>query len=412
MRNNRLRLPLLILFALLALALNLRSPLTAIAPVIDQIRADLHISVTLAGLLTTIPVLCFGLLTPLASLLISRMGIERAIMVSLIGATVGTLLRPMGGFTMALAGTLTIGASLTVGNIVCLMVIARDFHQRRNMATGLYTAAINVGTMLTSALTAPLALLFGWRVALGIWCVLAIVALAVWGRVIQRKRGARQPESGSVPIKVQISLSPLPSLTFWRQPILWYLVTAFTVHLFIYYGMTAWLPAYLTQEAGMSLAEAGLIASVFQITALIGSFGVPMVASLWRVPRAFLLAIVGVFWMLTPAGMYYWPHQWPLWSLASGIAQGGGFTAIFMLIMDHARDLDENRRFSSAVQGVGYSLASVGPLVTGGLHTLFGNWAVSFLLLSALSILMLAMGGAIALMKRRDGPSPEHARPE
>ncbi|RAT64224.1 hypothetical protein AU501_01375 [Lonsdalea populi] len=244
MRNDRLRLPLLILFALLALALNLRSPLTAIAPVIDQIRADLSINVTVAGLLTSIPVLCFGLLTPLASILISRIGIERAIMASLIGAALGTLLRPLGGVTLALVGTLAIGASLTVGNIVCLMVIARDFNQRRNMATGLYTAAINVGTMLTSALTAPLALLLGWRVALGIWCVLAILALAVWGSVIQRKRGARQTEDDApAALKVQMSLSPSPSLAFWRQPILWYLVTAFTVHLFIYYGMTAWLPA-------------------------------------------------------------------------------------------------------------------------------------------------------------------------
>ncbi|WP_309251587.1 MULTISPECIES: MFS transporter [Lonsdalea] len=348
-------------------------------------------------------------MTPLASILISRIGIERAIMASLIGAALGTLLRPLGGVTLALVGTLAIGASLTVGNIVCLMVIVRDFNQRRNMATGLYTAAINVGTMLTSALTAPLALLFGWRVALGIWCVLAILALAVWGSVIQRKRGARQIEDDApAALRVQMSLSPSPSLAFWRQPILWYLVTAFTVHLFIYYGMTAWLPAYLTQEAGMSLAEAGLVASVFQIMALIGSFGVPMAASLWRVPRTLLLTVVGVFWMLTPAGMYYCPHQWPIWSLASGIAQGGGFTVIFMLIMDHARDLDENRRFSSAVQGVGYTLASVGPLVTGGLHTLCGNWAVSFLLLSALAILMLAMGIAIGLMKRSAAPQAEN----
>ncbi|KAA9001991.1 MFS transporter [Affinibrenneria salicis] len=405
MRTYRIQLPLLILFALLALALNLRSPLTAIAPVIDQLRADLAINVTMAGMLTSIPVLCFGILTPLASVLISRTGIEKAILITLAGTIIGTLLRPAGGLNTALAGTLILGASLTIGNIVCLMVIARDFSQRRNMATGLYTAALNVGTMLTSALTAPLALWAGWRSALACWAALAVLALICWGRVIQRKkrlsRQAPADRADRPALKARVNLPTDRPYSFWRRPILWYLVVAFTVHLLVYYGMTAWLPTWLTQEAGMSAARAGLIASVFQITALIGSFGVPMMASMWRVPRSLLLVMVGIFWMMTPAGMYYWPQQWLFWSLVSGVAQGGGFTAIFMLIMENARDLDDNRRFSSAVQGVGYTLASVGPLITGGLHSLTGSWAASFLLLSACSILMSAMGVCVALINRQ-----------
>ena len=130
-----------ILCALVALALSLRSPLTAIPPVVGEIRAALGPAV--AGLLTSIPVLCFGLLAPPASLIIARIGIERAIFTTLIGAAVGLVARPYAGLGGMLGGTLLIGASRAIGNIVSLMVIARDFHDRRNVVTGLYTAALN-----------------------------------------------------------------------------------------------------------------------------------------------------------------------------------------------------------------------------------------------------------------------------
>ncbi|MDR3438339.1 MFS transporter [Telmatospirillum sp.] len=397
------------LIALIALALNLRSPLTAISPVIADIRADLGIGPAMAGLLTSIPVLCFGVLTPVASVLIARVGIEASIFVTLGGLALGTVIRSAGGLFLVLAGTVVIGAALTVGNIVCLMIIARDFPRRLNSVTGFYTSALNVGTMLTSALTAPLAGLFGWRAAIGFWVVLALVATLLWWRALRRRNDAliAAPATAvtSLPPSRPVKTTALPvrsTTSVWRSSLVWLLVLAFSTHLLLYYGLTAWLPAYLTQADGLDATTAGFAASAFQILSLLGSFGVPVLATTWRIPRAWILIGVAAAWFVTSLGLLMAPGHWFLWSITGGVACGGGFTAIFTLVMARARDLDENRRISSAVQGLGYALAAVGPLAIGSLHQASGTWTSSFFLLCFAAVLMTSSGIGL-LRSRRPG---------
>ena len=382
------------LLALVVLALNLRSPLTSIAPVIDDLRSDLGIGPAMAGLLTTIPVLCFGVLTPTASMFIARTSIDSAVFATLGGLVIGTIIRSSGGLTAVLAGTVVIGGALTIGNIVSLMVIARDFPRRMHAVTGLYTSGLNVGTMLTSGLTAPLAVFLGWRGAIGAWVVLAFFAMALWS-FVARRRGAVGRTLGKAKPGVArcgaLPVSPPPVLvSVWRRPLVWLLVIAFAAHLFIYYDITAWLPAFLMQTDGMAATMAGFVASVFQVLALLGSFGVPMLAG--RISGAGLLVGIALAWAVTCVGFLAAPGLWLLWSITGGIASGGGFTTVFMLAMGHAYDLDDNRRVSSVVQGLGYTIASVGPLLIGALHQATGDWSASFSLLAATAALIALAG--------------------
>ena len=178
----------------------------------------------------------------------------------------------------------------------------------------------------------------------------------------------------------------------WRRPLAWLLVIAFSGHGFIYYGLTAWLPAYLIDTAGMTAIAAGVAASVFQILALVGSFGASALAVTGRMPGATLLIGNAIAWFVTPLGFLVAPGQWLLWSVVGGIASGGGFTIIFMLIMDHARDISENRKISSLVQGIGYIAASTGPFVVGSVRHASGGWATGFLLLAGVAALIAMTG--------------------
>src|SRR3954464_5292828 len=155
----------------------MRGPLVAIAPVVDDVRRDLAVGAGTIGLLTAIPVLCFGLAAPLASLLIARTGVHRAVLVSMVGVLAGTLLRSLGSPSAAIAGTVVIGLGITVGNVVLPVVIGRDFPDATNVVTAAYTAALNIGSTLTAALTAALAELVGWRAALASWGLLVVVAV-------------------------------------------------------------------------------------------------------------------------------------------------------------------------------------------------------------------------------------------
>ncbi|MGY5884617.1 MFS transporter [Modestobacter lacusdianchii] len=389
-RPGTAALPLLLLAGVLLVALNLRGPLVAVAPVTDALRADLRIGAGIIGLLTSIPVLCFGLAAPLASLLIARTGVHRAVVVSMAGVLAGTLVRSLGSPEAAIAGTVVIGLAITIGNVVVPVVIGRDFPGATNVVTAAYTAALNIGSTLTSALTAPLADLVGWQAALAAWGLLVVVAATVWTAGLRRQtaRAAAAEAAGTAPPP---PAAVAPGRSVWRQPAAWGLTLAFAGQAFSYYGATAWLPTLLADENGMSRAEAGVSSSLFQVLAVVGAFSVPALVAWWGRPSLVLLAVT-VVWATLPVGLLVAPAAWPLWCGLAGIAQGGGITVVFIAIVRRSRDLTENRRLSAMVQGGGYAVAATGPLVIGAAHEATGGWTLPLLVILGAVVVMAVAG--------------------
>jgi CP family cyanate transporter-like MFS transporter len=390
----------LLLAGVVLVALNLRGPLVAIAPVVDDLRRDLHVGAGTVGLLTSIPVLCFGLAAPLASLLIARTGVHRAVLVSMAGVLAGTLLRSLGSPGAAIAGTVVIGLGITVGNVVVPVVIGRDFPGATNVVTAAYTAALNVGSTLTSALTAPLAELLGWRAALAGWGLLVVVATAVWTAGLRRQvaRTTAAEAAGTVPPPLPAG----PTRSVWRRPVAWGLTLAFAGQAFSYYGATAWLPTLLADENGMSKSAAGVSSSLFQVLAVVGAFAVPALVAWWKRPSLVLLAITA-FWATLPIGLLVAPSLWALWCCLAGIAQGGGITVVFIAIVRRSADLTENRRLSAMVQGGGYAVAATGPLVIGAVHDTTGGWTAPLLVILGAVVVMAVAGTASAGGRVPDG---------
>jgi CP family cyanate transporter-like MFS transporter len=372
----------LLLVALVALALNLRSPFTSVAPIIGDIQADLRISKIVAGLLTSIPVLCFGLLAPLASRCIARTSVETSVFLSLVGVTTGIALRSTGGVAVALAGTFLIGASITIGNIVSLVIIARDFPGRTASVMGVYTSALNIGPMLTAGLSEPLARLVGWRWALVIWGMLGVVAIGLWVRVVA-ERHARHAASPPPRPELAGSTTAKETRHILHRPVVWLLVAGFAAHLLIYYGLSAWLPEYLQQAGSLSPTMAGLATAFFQFFALAGTLGIPALSHTGRFRSSSLLLVIAIAWILTTAGLLVAPRVWPAWCMSGGFASGGGITVIFMLAMAAAHGLDENRTISATVQGLGYFIAASGPVLVGGLAEWTGSWTPGLGILTA-----------------------------
>jgi CP family cyanate transporter-like MFS transporter len=385
----------LLLIALVAVAFNLRAPFTAVAPIVSEIQADLGINKTVAGLLTSIPVLCFGLLAPLASKCIAQTSVETSVYLTLIGVTAGIALRSSGGIALALGGTFLIGAAITIGNIVSLVLIARDFPKRTAAVMGVYTSALNVGPIFTAAIAEPLARRIGWRWTLVTWSSFALIAMVLWTLAIQQRRR----------LAVDVSTSGLinpdgitPDVHVLKRPIVWLLIAAFAAHLLIYYSMSAWLPEYLQQSAQLTPTAAGLAAAFYQMFALSGTIGVPILSK--RFHGASLLIVIGIVWVVTTCGLLVVPRLWPMWCMTGGFAAGGGVTVIFMLGMAAANGLDENRKISAAVQGVGYLLAASGPVTMGALAEWTGSWTAGLGLLSVWGVILIAVATALASFVR------------
>jgi MFS transporter, CP family, cyanate transporter len=400
--------PVLLLVGVLLVALNLRGPLVAVAPVADDLRHDLGVGAGTIGLLTSIPVLCFGLAAPPASLLIARTGVHRAVLVSMGGVLLGTLLRSTGSAATAIAGTVVLGLAITVGNVVVPVIIGRDFPGAANVVTAAYTAALNLGSTVTSALTAPLADLVGWPAALAAWGLPIILACLVWTAAL-RRRGPRTEAAGAAAAAAGEDAPPRPGRATtapWRRPVAWGLTIAFAGQAFSYYGATAWLPSLLADEQGLSRSAAGVSSSLFQVLAIAGAFAVPALVAWWGRPSLVLLAVTAA-WATLPLGLLLAPALWPLWCCLAGAAQGGGITVIFIAIVRRSRDLTDNRRMSALVQGGGYTVAATGPLVVGAVHDATGGWTVPLLVILG-AVAVIAIAGAPA-SGGRPGEGPDDA---
>ncbi|MGN6742973.1 MAG: MFS transporter, partial [Amnibacterium sp.] len=392
-RDARLRMGLL-LTGIVLLGFQLRSPLVALAPIAHAAETGWHVSSTGFGLLTTLPLLCFGLATPLAPLLERRIGLETAILVCLGGIVAATVLRSVDGYPLAVASAVLMGIAITIGNVLVPTVIRRDVPRRgRAAATGVYSVSLNVGTWLTSLGTVPLAGLLGWRAAAAAWSVAGIATAVVWVvllRRVQAAGGHPRPPAGPHPRYRPDRLAILLGLGFACQA-------------FSYYGVTTWLPTLLADERGYSAAVAGTASSVFQIAGLAGSIGVPLLTLRLR-PRA-ILAIIGVLWISLPVGLLLAPQQFLLVAVLGGAAQGGGFAAIFTIIAEVGGDPRRTTALSAFVQTVGYVVAALAPPAVGAVHQLAGGWTAPMVVVLAATVGFLVLNLTAATLAARRVPA-------
>lgn len=385
--------PWIVVLGVVLIALNLRAPIVAPAPVLGLIRADLGLSATAAGLLTSLPVLCFAVTTPLAARVVRRGGPELAVVTALLGVLVGTVIRSTGPTATVFLGTAVIGTAIMIGNIVVPVIIRRDVPwQRASTVTAIYTATMNVGSMITSLSMAPLAATVGWRWALASWGVVAVLGVLYWGARARRREPT--PE-----------VAPQPATAGSVGRIGWLLMFSFGGQAFAYYAATAWLPTLLSDTRGLDPSASGAIASVFQIAAVVGAFGVPVLAS--RSPLWVSVVLMGACWVALPIGLFLAPEYYGLWSFIGGVAQGGAFTAILSIIAQVTRSDRQAAAMSAKVQFGGYIAAAFGAPLIGWLNTATGAWTVPLAVILVATLVYSTAGFTAARLARTEAAGRE-----
>ena len=380
---------------LVLVSLNLRAPFVAVAPIAGRLRHELDVGGGAIGVLTSLPVLCFGVFAPLALAVIRRTGAERAVVVCLVAVVVGSVVRSSGGYAATVAGTLVIGVGLTIGNVVVPVLIRRETPPRRAGAmTGIYVSAMNIGSMIASVATVPIDQLGGWRTALLAWAVPAVVGLLAWLAHLRHRRLVADPEA-EAPAATDVPAPIAP----WRMPIAWLLALAFAGQASSYYALTAWLPNLLSDEIGLGAGAAGAASSIFQVAAIIGAIGVPLLAL--RFPPHVSIALVGVLWMALPVQLLLAPHAYVLGSIVGGIAQGGGFAALFTVVVQVSRTDRDSAALSAFVQGIGYVVAATGPTVLGLVHDATDSWTGPVLIVLGTTAMFSVMGVSAGLSQTR-----------
>ena len=354
----------LLLFGLVLVALNLRPALSSLSPLLNDVSTSLGLSAAKAGLLTTLPVLCLGLFAPLAPILARRFGAERVVLGILLTLAAGILLRSSFGEVGLFAGSLIAGASIGIIGVLLPGIVKRDFAKQAGTMTGVYTMALCLGAALAAGATVPLSHYFGdsWNIGLGFWIAPALLAALFWLPQIGQKHGAHR-----VAYRVKGLL---------RDPLAWQVTLYMGLQSSLAYIVFGWVPSILISR-GLSPTEAGLALSGSIIVQLLSALTAPWLATRGKDQR---LAIVVVM-VLTLGGLFgclYAPIDglWG-WAILLGLGQGGTFSLALTLIVLRSRDAHVAANLSSMAQGIGYTLASLGPLAVGLIHDWTGGWAAT-----------------------------------
>ncbi|WP_336785635.1 CynX/NimT family MFS transporter [Paenibacillus sp. MMO-177] len=376
---------LLLALSIIFVAANLRAPITSVGPLVSYIRESTGISNSVAGLLTTVPLLAFTFMSPFAPQLARRYGVERVIFLALIFIGIGTLCRSISSSFALFGGTILIGLSIAVCNVLIPSLVKRDFSNKIGLMTGIYSVSMNLCGALASGISVPLArdAGFGWQGALSCWLVLTAVGIIFW---LPRMSQTRQAAAA-----VSQANSAAGEAKPWRSSLAWQVTLFMGLQSFIFYNLVAWLPEILNSR-GMTSDTAGWMLSLIQFSMLPFTFVIPIIASRMKSQRV-LVIITTMLYLVGIGGLMLDGNGLvPLWSVLIGIAGAGSFSLAMLFFTLRTRTSHAAAQLSGMAQSVGYLLAAIGPLVFGMIHDMTHHWTVSIGMLIAASLLIFIFG--------------------
>ena len=369
------------LVAILALAFNLRPVAVSIGPVLAEISADIGLDGVTAGLLTSLPTLCFAAFGALAPWVSQRIGVVPTVglaLAALLAGQVGRLLTHSPGPFLALSALALAGMALA--NVLMPTLVRLHYPHRVGTATALYSLTLTLGVTMASAATVPIAQqLGGWRAALGVWIAGGLAALVVWAPLLLA--GAR----GATAKGARVSLGRVA-----RTPLGWALAIFFGIQSAQAYSIFGWLPS-VYRSAGLSEIDAGYMLGIATGVGILPAFVVPVLAARLRHPSRLFLTIMA-FLVAGYVGLMLAPSSTPwLWAALLALGQAS-FPLILALFGIRARTPGATAALSGFAQSVGYAIAALGPMSFGVLHGATGSWTASISLQLALCVPMVVAG--------------------
>jgi CP family cyanate transporter-like MFS transporter len=366
-----------LMISVVLVALNLRPSMAAVGPLLSSIRVDVPLSFSSAALLTMLPVMAMGLAMFFGMGLAKRLGEHRSIVLSLLVIGVATLSRLVLDSALELIVS-AIAAGIGIALIQALMpaLIKSRFSANVSLFMGLYVTAIMGGAALAASFSPFVQVQTGsWRIGLAIWAVLALLALVFWHA--QRSVLPPLPQPGS---------SARESFVGNRRA--WLLAIFFGLGTASYTCVLAWLAPYYVEQ-GWSEQNAGLLLGFLTAMEVVSGLVTPAIANRRQDKRG-VVAVLLVLIILGFCGLILSPQHWSLlWPCLLGLGIGGLFPMSLILSLDH---LDNPRRsggLTAFVQGIGYLIAGLSPLIAGMIRDQLGSFEWAWWSLTAVIVVML-----------------------
>lgn len=369
---------LLLGISLVLIALNLRPLFSSASALLPEIRTELGLSAAGASLLTTVPVACLGVFSPLAPRLAARFGAERTLLVAVALLALGTALRGFQSVPLLFVGTALAGACIAIGNVLLPGLVKRDFPDKAALMTGFYTMALCAGAAGAAGLTLPIETALGGSLGatLAIWAIPAAMVGLLW---LPQALGSR-----GKPAKTTYRVEGL-----WRDRLAWQVTLFMGLQSALAYCVFGWL-APIIRDRGIDGVTAGAIVSLSVMVQAASCIISPQIAVRGKDQRLVhvFLAAIAVIGLL---GLLFAP-LWTVWPFAilQGIGQGGLVAVALTAIVLRSPDQHVAAHLSGMAQFVGYTLAAIAPLLVG----IIRDWTGSF---AATSVVFVAFGLGAAI---------------
>ncbi|MGI3782328.1 MAG: MFS transporter [Janthinobacterium lividum] len=370
--------------SLLVVAANLRPTLTALGPVIALVGADTGLSPSTLGLLGSVPLLAFAGVSPFVQLPSRRWGPDRTVFGAMVVMLVATVVRSLPGPTVSLwAGTVALGAGIAVCNVLVPALVKRDFAREVPLMTGAYTATLSLSAALASGLSLPIADRGGWRLGIGVWALVGVLALVAW--LPRLRRHGRD-------VAVTVAMPGAPARTgasVWRSPLAWQVTTFMGTQAIFFYLMVTWLPS-IEVARGVTPVRAGWDLFLFQATGIAGGL---LVSLAMRGRRDHRLAGAGVSvgMALSMLGLLLLPGLGVLWLVLAGLSSGASLVVALSLVAERSRSTADAAQLSGMVQSIGYLLGIIGPIGAGALFQATGGWGSTLVAVVGVNLVQLVV---------------------
>lgn len=356
-------------------------PITSIPSVIKEIAQTFNVAPTSLGILTTIPLLCFGLLSSVVSSTAQRIGNELTLAIAMVLMFIGSYLRIL-NFSLLMVGTVLVGMAITCINVLLPAIISDKYPDKIGSVTGMYNTAMTLFAAIGAYAIAPITHHSSWQTAVIIISAIALITAIVW--LPNLKYNERGGASGAESDK---------GANMWKNINAWWLLLFFGFQCFVFYSVVAWLPT-IAMDAGLTGDQSSLIAGLLQLFALPFAFAVPVMAAKMTNRQPILLAagiasMIGAIMMLFPVNSF-------AYYCVVAFLMGAGSTTTFVLAMTlfglKTKSAADTRNLSGMVQSVGYLIAALGPVVVGNLNAQTHNWFASCIVIFAASLLFTVFG--------------------
>jgi CP family cyanate transporter-like MFS transporter len=383
-----------VILGVLLVASNLRAAITTVGPVLLSIQESLGLPSAAASALVSLPLLAFAIVSPIAPRLALRIGIERSLGLGLAVLAVGLVLRSVPPALLLWVGTALIGVSIAVLNVVLPALVKRDFPHKIGQLTGAYSAVQASFAAIAAGVAVPVAgaTALDWRLPLGMWAGLALIALAVLAPQLRRPPKPARPRGPGPGAAAAAGGAGVGGgqRSPWGSALGWQITAYMGLQSLLFYVFITWLPA-IEISAGVSEAAAGLHQFLLNAFGILGSLACSALIPRLRDQR--LLGVsIPLLLALSMVGVLIAPWGNGVWASVFGFAIGASIVlalSFFGLRTDHHI---QSASLSGMAQGIGYALAAAGPILMGLLHDATGTWTPTLIVLIVIGVLLIGLG--------------------